>query len=133
MPDDDPLKYLYELAAKAFKKFGMDVLIPRHLEPLLRAAGFVNVQCVPKKVPIGVWARDKTLRLVGLYQKLAISDIMNALAGRPLEALGLSDTERQVTVAHARRALDDAKVHRYMPYYFWYAQKPDGAPRGVSV
>ncbi|EFX02944.1 hypothetical protein CMQ_2873 [Grosmannia clavigera kw1407] len=125
MLDDDPLKYVYELGAKAFKLFGMDVLIPQQLEAILRAAGFVNIQCIPKKVPIGVWAQDKTLRLVGLYQKTAISEFLSAMAGRPFEALGIDATARQAIVALARRSLEDTTIHRYMPYYFWYAQKPE--------
>ncbi|OAA61872.1 Methyltransferase type 11 [Niveomyces insectorum RCEF 264] len=124
MPADDPLKYMYELAGQAFAKFGMNVLQARHMEPVLRDAGFVNIQCVAKKVPIGVWARDKTLRLIGLYQKLAVADILGAVAGRPFAALGIQPVEREVIAAHARRALEDARVHRYFSYYFWFAQKP---------
>ncbi len=124
MPDNDPVKYCYDLAHTAFTKFNMDVRLPKALEPLLRNAGFDNVQCVVKKVPIGPWARDKTLRVVGMYQKMAVQDILPAFAGRPFTALGMSQVESQVTLAHARQALGDARVHRYFLYYFWFAQKP---------
>ncbi|PCG95078.1 Hypothetical protein PENO1_075180 [Penicillium occitanis (nom. inval.)] len=124
MPDDDPVKYMYDLAGQAFRKFGMDVTLPKRLEPLLHGAGFRNIHVVVKKVPIGVWAKNKTLRLIGLYQKMAILDLMPALAGRPFSALGLSPEESQVTLAFARKGLDDYKTHRYFNYYFWYAQKP---------
>ncbi|GAM36792.1 hypothetical protein TCE0_018r06166 [Talaromyces pinophilus] len=124
MPDDDPVKYMYDLAGQAFRKFGMDVTLPKRLEPLLHDAGFRNIHVVVKKVPIGVWAKNKTLRLIGLYQKMAILDLMPALAGRPFSALGLSPEESQVTLAFARKGLDDYKTHRYFNYYFWYAQKP---------
>lgn len=33
--------------------------------------------------------------------------------------------ESQVTVALARRAMEDHSVHRYFTYYFWFAQKPE--------
>ena len=125
MPDDDPVKYMYELAGRAFAKFGMDVTLPKRLEPSLHDAGFRNIRLVVKKVPIGVWAKNKTLRLIGLYQKMAILDLMPALAGRPFSALGLSPEESQVTLAFARKGLDDYKIHRYFNYYFWYAQKPE--------
>ncbi|KAL2138694.1 hypothetical protein VTI28DRAFT_6367 [Corynascus sepedonium] len=124
MPDDDPVKYMYELGRRAFEKFGMNVTLPKNLEPMLRDAGFQNIQCVVKKVPIGPWARDKTLRLIGQYQKMAVQEIMPVLPGRPFTALGMSQVESQVTLAHARQGLDDMRVHRYFHYYFWFAQKP---------
>jgi len=124
MPDDDPVKYMYELAQRAFTKFGMNVTLPKDLEPMLRDAGFENLRCVVKKVPIGPWARDKTLRIIGMYQKMAVQDLMPALGGRPFTALGMSQVESQVTLAHARQALGDNSVHRYFHYYFWSAQKP---------
>ena len=124
MRPDDPVKYMYDLATTAFAKFGMNVRLPKDLEPLLRDAGFDRIQVVVKKVPIGAWARNKRLRLVGMYQKLAVHDLMPALAGRPFTALGLSQAESQVTLALARKGMDDTNVHRYFHYYFWFAQKP---------
>lgn len=124
MSSDDPVKTMYSLAGQAFGKFGMNVTLPKHLDQLLPEAGFENIKCVVKKVPIGVWAKDKTLRLIGLYQKMAVLDPMPALVGRPFGALGMSEAESQVTLAFARKGLEDTKVHRYFNYYFWYAQKP---------
>jgi hypothetical protein len=124
MPDDDPVKYMYELSHQAFSKFGMDTKLPKKLEPLLRNAGFENIQCVVKKVPIGPWARDRTLRLIGMYQKMAVLELMPALLGRPFKALGMSQVQSQVALAHARTGLADMSVHRYFNYYFWFAQKP---------
>ncbi|KFZ23353.1 hypothetical protein V502_02174 [Pseudogymnoascus sp. VKM F-4520 (FW-2644)] len=124
MSHDDPFKRLYELAGQAYQKFGMSTALPAHLEPLLLDAGFQNIHCKIMKVPIGTWAKDKTMRLIGLYQKTAVSDFISTLAGRPFEALGMSQEEAQVTLAFARKALNDANVHQYFNYYFWYAQKP---------
>lgn len=124
MPDNDPVKYMYELGQQAFAKFGMNVTLPKDLEPMLRRAGYENIHCVIKKVPIGPWARDKTLRVIGMYQKMAVQDLMPALPGRPFKALGMSQAQSQVTLAHARNGLADMSVHRYFHYYFWYAQKP---------
>ena len=123
MPDDDPVKRMYELADEAFTKFGIDMTVAAKLEPMIRDAGFANIQCIIKKIPIGVWARNKTLRLVGLYQKLAVLEILPVFAGRPFTALGMTEVESQVTVAHARRGLEDTNAHRYFSYYFWFAQK----------
>ncbi|KFY13677.1 hypothetical protein V491_06328 [Pseudogymnoascus sp. VKM F-3775] len=124
MSPDDPFKRLYDLAGQAYQKFGMSTSLPAQLEPLLLAAGFQNIHCKIMKVPIGTWAKDKTMRLIGLYQKTVVGDFIPTLAGRPFAALGMSQEEAQVTLAFARKALNDANVHRYFNYYFWYAQKP---------
>ncbi|KFZ13083.1 hypothetical protein V501_03898 [Pseudogymnoascus sp. VKM F-4519 (FW-2642)] len=124
MGRDDQFKQLYDLAGQAYQKFGMSTALPAQLKPLLLDAGFQNIHCKIMKVPIGTWAKDKTMRLIGLYQKTAVGDFISTLAGRPFEALGMSQVEAQVTLAFARKALDDANVHRYFNYYFWYAQKP---------
>lgn len=125
MPDNDPVKEVYELLDLAFQKFDMDMRLAEKLEPLLQAAGFVNISCVVKKTPVGVWARDKTLRLIGMYHKIAMLDLLPTFAGRPFMALGLTPEEAHVRVALARKALGDANVHRYANYYFWIAQKPE--------
>ncbi|KAG6135799.1 hypothetical protein E4U38_001681 [Claviceps purpurea] len=124
MPDNDPVKYLCELAEKAFEKFGMRTALPPKLEPYLREAGFENIHCQIFKVPIGPWAKEKTMRLVGLYQKMAVVEGLPVMAGRPSRALEMSEAEIEVTIAMARKGLDDPTVHRYFNYYFWYAQKP---------
>ena len=124
MPDDDPFKRLYRTAELAYAKFGMSTTIAARLEPILRDAGFINIHCKVLKVPIGVWAKDKTMRLIGLYQKTAVLEFISTFAGRPFEALGLDPAEVQVDLALARKAVEDTKVHRYFHYYFWYAQKP---------
>ena len=127
MPDDDPVKSLYDIAAKAYTKFGMNVRLPATLDKPLRDAGFVNIQRRVIKTPIGPWARDKILRLAGHYQKVAVREFIPTLAGRPFEALGMSKAESQVAVALARKALEDLSVHRYFNYYFWFAQKPESS------
>lgn len=124
MPDDDPVKHMYNLVYHAFCKFGMDVTIPKSLEPLLRDAGFDNIQCIVKKVPIGPWIPTGNMHLVGLYQKAAVLEVMPAMAARPFTALGMSQAESQAVLAEARKALDDMNVHRHFHYYFWFAQKP---------
>lgn len=124
MPDDDPVKKVYELAGQAFGKFGMDVHLAAKLGTGLKEAGFTNVQRVIKKVPIGHWPRDKTLRVVGYYQKIAVENLLPSLGGRPFTALGLNPVEIQLLLTAARKGLEDSSVHRYFEYYFWYAQRP---------
>ncbi|KAG6062518.1 hypothetical protein E4U32_002233 [Claviceps aff. humidiphila group G2b] len=110
MLDDDPVKYLFEKINSTFEVLGLKAKLPLKLESNLREAGFENVHCQIFKVPIGPWAEDRTMRIVGLCQKIA--------------TLKMSEAEAEVTIAMARKGLEDPNVHRYFHYYFWYAQKP---------
>ncbi|GKT41649.1 secondary metabolism regulator LAE1 [Colletotrichum spaethianum] len=112
---------------KAFGRFGLHFHNARDLGPRLEAAGFKNIQCEVKKVPIGTWPKDNTLRLVGNYMKETAAGIATAFVGKPFEALGLLEVERQVWLATVKKALEDRSKHRYFNQYFWYAQKPEDA------
>ncbi|KAI0004044.1 S-adenosyl-L-methionine-dependent methyltransferase [Xylariaceae sp. FL0662B] len=114
----------YALAHAAFAKLGFDAHLAAHLRAPLEAAGFRDVRCVVKKVPVGPWARDPTLRLAGLYLRTIIREFVPVCAARPLAVLGLGAAEREAWRAKAVRALDDMSVHRYWNVYFWYGQKP---------
>ncbi|KAG6133887.1 hypothetical protein E4U28_005973 [Claviceps purpurea] len=81
MPDDDPVKRLYETIGKAMEKLGMRAKLAAELEPYLHEAGFEN--------------------------------------RRLFEALEIPEAEVEVTLAMARKGLDDPDVHRYFNFYFW--------------
>ncbi|GJC84203.1 secondary metabolism regulator LAE1 [Colletotrichum liriopes] len=127
--EDDPVKRFWELGNEAFGLFGLHFHNARDLGPHLEAAGFKNIQCEVKKVPIGTWPKNNTLRLVGKYMKEAAVGVAAAFVGKPFEALGLSEVERQVWLATIKKALEDRSKHRYFNQYFWYAQKPEDAPK----
>ncbi|KAG6221199.1 hypothetical protein E4U26_006135 [Claviceps purpurea] len=124
MPNDDAVKHLYELVDRSFEKFGLKANLAPQLGTYLEKAGFEDIRCQVMKVPIGPWTKDKTMRIIGQYQKSVIVDGLPFLAGRPFQALEMSDSEIEATIAKARKRLHDPKVHRYLNYYFWYAQKP---------
>jgi hypothetical protein len=46
----------------------------------LTDAGFVNVETRIVKIPIGPWAKDKTLRTVGQYCRFSLEDGLEALS-----------------------------------------------------
>ncbi|KAG6157996.1 hypothetical protein E4U51_007910 [Claviceps purpurea] len=50
---------------------------------------------------------------------MAVLDILPALTGRLFEALEIPEAEVEVTLAMARKGLDDPDVHRYFNFYFW--------------
>ncbi|KAG6174133.1 hypothetical protein E4U51_003175 [Claviceps purpurea] len=124
MPGDDPVKHPLDLTERAFEKFGMRFKLSAELEPYLREAGFENIHCKIFKVPIGPWAKDHLMRVVDLYQRLAVMEILPSMSGRLFHALEMSEAEAEVAIAMARKGLNDPSVHSYFNYYFWYAQKP---------
>ncbi|KAK3680567.1 S-adenosyl-L-methionine-dependent methyltransferase [Podospora appendiculata] len=127
MPEDDIMKRYFALCAAAMAKFGMNVDLGPKVGEHLERAGFINVGCVKKKMPMGTWPKDKRLRLIGLYvRELALHSL--ASLGKVFANLGMSPTEIEVWGATVRAALKESdKVHRYYFHYFWYAQKPEEA------
>ncbi|KAK1510259.1 methyltransferase domain-containing protein [Colletotrichum abscissum] len=128
MPEDDKLEEFYELTVEAFAGLGIMFHIARDLRPHLEAAGFKDIHCEVKKIPVGTWPKDKTMRLIGQYMKGVVADAIPAFAGKPFEAHGISNVESQVWQATAKKELEDRTKHRYLNFYFWYAQKPEDAP-----
>lgn len=125
MPDDYPVSKFYALLTEAFKKFGGDIHIVERLADMMRETGFVNVQEVILKVPIGTWAKNKTLRLIGMYWRMAVTDLLPAMGGKPFLSLGMSPEEIEVFLVGVRKALADTKVHSYVNFHFVYGQKPE--------
>jgi len=125
MSDEYPVLKFYDLLAQAFGKLGFDIHIPVRLADMMREAGFVNVKETVLKVPIGIWAKDKNLRLVGMYWRMAIHDLLPAMGGKPFLSLGMSPEEIEVFLVGVRKALSDTKVHSYIHFHFVYGQKPE--------
>lgn len=125
MPDDYPVAVYYALFSVAFAKFGADVHVVERTASMMRDAGFINVQEHVIKLPIGAWAKDKTLRLVGMYWRMAINDILPAVGGKLLQSLGMTPQEIEVMLVGVRKALADTQYHTYMNFYFVCGQKPE--------
>ncbi|TDZ68120.1 Secondary metabolism regulator LAE1 [Colletotrichum trifolii] len=128
MPKDDKLKAFYEMVVEAFAGLGLDLHKGRDLKPHLEAAGFKDIRCEVKKIPVGTWPKDKTQRLIGLYLKEAVEQVAPAFTGKPFEAHGIPRVESEVWLATVTNELKDNTKHRYLNFYFWYAQKPLDAP-----
>ncbi len=126
MPEDDILRQYFQASYEGMSKYGMDITKGRTVHEELSQAGFVNINCVVKRLPLGLWPRDKTMRLVGQYARMAALDgVELTIMGKPFAPLGLSQIESQVWAAKIRQAFQDDSVHRYYNFYFWMAQKPE--------
>jgi SAM-dependent methyltransferase len=125
MSENDALVYLYVKAIEGMATFGMDITRPRNMESTLAEAGFVKIRHIVKKIPVGPWAKDPILRVAGMYIREAISDVIPAIVGRPLQSLGLTPEECEMIALNARVSLKDMSQHRYFNFHFWTAQKPE--------
>ncbi|EYB21685.1 hypothetical protein FG05_03836 [Fusarium graminearum] len=124
LPKDAPLAKFFDTAATAVASFGMKFRAGENLREPLEKAGFVNVSCKVLKVPIGTWAKDKKLRLIGLYLKTAVSDMFGAMAAKPLRKV-MGPDEIELFLIDARKDLNNVNYHAYENYYFWMGQKPE--------
>lgn len=121
----DPVMGFYDMLREALELRGMNHDKARAMRKPLERAGFKNIQLKKLKVPLGPWAKDKTLRLIGNYCKTAVLDVLPTVLARPIDELGLTPVEKTVWAAKVRQSLEDSSIHRHFHFYFWYAQKPE--------
>lgn len=80
------------------------------LKNLLVDAGFVDVREQVHQIPVGSWARDKKLKQVGRYYRVALEEGLNAISMRILtQLLGWEVLEAGALNAHFRKELDSVK------------------------
>jgi len=125
MGDDDILEAFIRLLSEALQASGFDMDRCRALRGPLTRAGFVNIQLVKMKSPIGEWHEDPMLQYVGGCQRDAFLGVVPAICAQPFEMLGIGRIEREAWAGKARKAIEDENVHRYFTWYFWIAQKPE--------
>ena len=91
----------------------------------LTEAGFEDVQTVVHKCPLGVWPRDKRLRLCGLFLRTAIMDGLRGFAQRPLASgLGWTPIQIEIFLMDVRKSVMDSSFHTYYPFHVVYGRKP---------
>jgi hypothetical protein len=104
---------------------GVNLLAMEDNQARARSAGFVNVVEKVFKVPLGVWPRDKNMKMVGLYNRSCIWDGLQGISMGPLtRGLHWSPQEVEVFLVGVRKALMDASYHVYLPFHVVYGQKP---------
>ena len=81
----------------------------------MEAAGFTNIVEEVLRCPIGIWPKDKTFKLAGLFWRTAIIDGLEGVTKRPIgRGLGWSNAEIEVYLVGVRKSLMDATFHSYM-------------------
>ncbi|KAE9377506.1 UMTA methyltransferase [Stipitochalara longipes BDJ] len=129
--DDDSMDRPYafrdflENVRDGVANMGSDLNGVTKLRGQMEAAGFTNIEEQILRCPVGLWPKNKTLKLAGLYWRTAISDGLMNVAKRPMEkGLGWSTAQVEVFLVDVRKALMDSSFHSYMPLHMLYGQKP---------
>jgi hypothetical protein len=115
------------LVQQGLLKLGPDLNSTTRLANDLREAGYVNVEERIFKVPIGIWAKNKTLKMIGLYLRTVIFEGLQAISlAAFVKGLGWSQQEMEVLLVDVRKDLSDVTKHTYFPFHVIYGQKPVG-------
>ncbi|KAJ9157361.1 Phosphoethanolamine N-methyltransferase 3-like protein 1 [Pleurostoma richardsiae] len=92
----------------------------------MKAAGFVDVQEVNYKIPIGGWPQEPKISEVGQYTKLTIE---NDIEGYTLlmwhNIMGWPKEEYQVFLMSMRKVLKNKQIHGYFNLRYVYGRKPE--------
>ncbi|KAK3292231.1 S-adenosyl-L-methionine-dependent methyltransferase [Chaetomium fimeti] len=122
---EHPLIRFYSILGPALvENYGFDIYILNNLPSLLEELGFVNVQRKVFHMPVGEWARDSHLRLLGGYFREVVVDFVGAMASRPLVEAGVDKEEIADLVRDITEAASNRRIHGYLPIHFVWAQKP---------
>lgn len=125
MKDDYLFAKWLDLCRQGLEKFGIDLLGPRKYPSYLHDAGYENIQEKVFKVPVGMWARNQTLKTIGLYLRSIILDGLQGVSMKPLtKGMGWSVEEVEVFLVDVRKCLMDKSVHSYLTFYVYSGQKP---------
>ncbi|KAL2258586.1 hypothetical protein VTK26DRAFT_8066 [Humicola hyalothermophila] len=122
---DNPVNRFYDAVRAVLRdQYGFDIEYVERLPAMLQSLGFVNVQRRVLHVPLGEWAKDAQLRVIGGYLREVLMDFVGAMAARPLVEAGLeqeeiADMTRSVAAAAANR-----RIHGHIAMHFVWAQKP---------
>ncbi|KAH0421431.1 hypothetical protein CcaCcLH18_13429 [Colletotrichum camelliae] len=125
MPSDCTLPKFTSLVKVGLAKFGVEHFAADHHVERLEAAGFVNQINDAKKLPVGPWAKEKDLKIIGRYSQAAVYDGLHANTIAPLtRGLGWSSTEVEIFLVQLRKDLMNPSIHSYAHYYSMSGQKP---------
>lgn len=133
MPEDYPLLNYFRIVTEGLHNLGVNLDASLHEAANLSSYGFINVRHEIKKIPIGPWAKHKTLKTIGEYARSGVTSGLEAMAFGPLcRGMGWSTEEVEVMLIDVRKSLLDPNIHVYLPYHITYGQKPKDA-RGPYV
>ncbi|KAK3384631.1 S-adenosyl-L-methionine-dependent methyltransferase [Lasiosphaeria ovina] len=126
------LRDFYHYMEDGMRALGYELHAVLTLTEELQAAGFENVRSRSHKTPIGLWPRDKRLRLCGLFMRTAIMDGLRGLSRRPFLALGWTQLQIEMFLVDVRKAAMNGMFHTFFTFHGIYGQKPLDGGQGSN-
>jgi len=109
----------------ASEKFGKKLNVARDHKDNMLAAGFVGVEDILHKVPIGPWPKDPKAKEIGRYELAHMLDAVEPFAlALFTRALGWSRAEIEVLGAGVRADFMNPRNHLFSYFHCVYGQKP---------
>ncbi|KAK4155427.1 S-adenosyl-L-methionine-dependent methyltransferase [Chaetomidium leptoderma] len=121
-----PLREWISTLCDAAQSLGRDPNPGSQLAGWARDAGFTGVVHKRYRMPIGPWARDRTLKEVGTWN---LMQVLNGLEGLSMrlytQVLGWKEEDVRALLGRVRRDLADPGVHALFELHVVYGQKPE--------
>lgn len=126
MQPEHPVAQFWSYIDQGLAALGVDFNATLLLADMMREAGFVNVSTRIFHIPIGIWPKNKVLKMVGLYWRTILIDGLDPIASGPMTR-GLKWSKEDVDnwLVQVRKAYMDGCVHSHMPLHFICGQKPE--------
>ena len=115
--EDSRLKHWEEEWTRGIERTGLKGKCdPELVVTQMRNAGFVHIQRLDFKLPVGPWPRDPQLRQAGLFGLVNLLDGMSSLSMKIFTGLlGYSTEELEILLMQCRQEIKDKAVHSYWP------------------
>ncbi len=109
---EDPLLFWISTLLDAARTLNRDPNPGSQLEGWVKDAGFKNVVHTRYKIPIGPWARDPTLKEIGMWNYMQVTSGLEGLTMRLYTTvLKWKPEEILVLLAKVRKDLTNPKIH----------------------
>ena len=129
IPKDSAYVEAGRIFVEMARKMGSPLDAPRLWKEQVQHNGFVDVEEVIYKLPMGPWPKDKRLKEIGAVERKMILEGFEAYLLRGYtQVLGGDPNTLQVILAQARRELSDSRIHTYVFYHIVYGRKPGESP-----
>ncbi|WAO93433.1 Hypothetical protein NCS54_01098100 [Fusarium falciforme] len=124
MREDSQVVAFLNNVKNGLAEFNIDLLGMQKNQQNLREAGFVNIEEMVFKVPLGVWPKKPKMKMVGLYNRSMIYDGLHGIAMGPFtRGLKWTPQEVELFLVGVRKGLMDSSQHGYIPFHVVIGQK----------
>jgi len=125
MPADWELLEWTRLTDKAAMQLGTPLRIANKLKTWYEQAGFVDVYEEVFHIPVNAWAKDPRDKLIGKFMMWNMCEGVHAwTVAYFIKALGWTEVEVEVYLAHLRTAIVDKSVHAFFKVYVVHGRRP---------